>query len=384
MATAFCYFCEMQRGRIIVCVTNDLVTDNRVDKVCKFLHNAGYEVLLVGRKLKSSLALNHRNYRTHRMKLLFSKGAFFYAEFNLRLFLLLLFRRSKSILSNDLDTLLAAYCAASIKRNKLYYDTHELFTEVPELIHRPRVQKIWERIEAYVFPKLDAIYTVNESIADFYSKKYKKNVQIVRNVSPLWQADKIPSREDLNLPEDKTLLIVQGAGINIDRGIEELIEAMPNIREDCTLIIVGSGDVLELLKTRVAALNLEERVIFFGKRPYQEMMAFTHHASWGFSLDKDTNMNYRFSLPNKIFDYIHAETPIICTRLFEISKVIDKYEVGVFIPSHHPTELAQFINKTVADTEQHATFVANCKKAALELCWENEEQVLRQIYAIHD
>lgn len=362
-------------------MTNDLVTDNRVDKVCLFLLREGFEVLLVGRKLKSSAALNQRPYNTKRLTLLFTKGALFYAEYNLRLFFLLLFRSASHQLSNDLDTLLANYLAAKMRKRQLVYDSHELYTEVPELIHRPRIKRIWERIEAWIFPKLNSIYTVNDSIAEFYSTKYNKKVHVVRNVSPKWQTVLVPLKTDLGIPEGKQLLIVQGAGINIDRGIEELIEAMPKINENCVLLIVGAGDVLEQIKSRVAELKIQGRVLFFGKRPYYEMMAFTHHADWGISLDKDTNMNYRFSLPNKIFDYIHAKTPIICSDLPEIRKIVHAHQVGVFIPAHEPTILANFINDLLSKPEEHATFVANCNIAAEQLCWEHEEQVLREIYA---
>ncbi len=370
--------------KIIVSVTNDLATDNRVDKVCRFLVKQGFEVILVGRKLKNSMELSPRPYATHRMHLIFTKGALFYAEFNVRLFLFLLFKKATHQLSNDLDTLLANYLAAKIRRRKLVYDTHELYTEVPELVNRPRVKRIWERIEGWIFPKLNKIYTVNDSIAAFYSEKYKKNVRVVRNVSPIWKGENIPSRKEMGLPENKKILIVQGAGINIDRGIEELVEAMTQIYESAILLIVGSGDVIEILKEKVEILKLENRVLFYGKRPYQEMMAFTHHADWGISIDKDTNMNYRFSLPNKIFDYINASTPIICSDLTEIRKIVATHEVGVFIPSHEPKILADFINDLLDQPEQHATFVANCKKAAPVLCWENEEKVLREIYNLND
>lgn len=370
--------------KIIISVTNDLATDNRVDKVCRFLVNQGFEVILVGRKLKNSMEINARPYSTHRMRLIFTKGALFYAEYNIRLFLFLLFKKATHQLSNDLDTLLANYLAAKFRKRKLIYDTHELYTEVPELVNRPKIKRIWERIEGWIFPKLDKIYTVNDSIALFYSKKYKKNVRVVRNVSSMWKSENIPTRKDLGLPENKQILIVQGAGINIDRGIEELVEAMTLIHDSAVLLVVGSGDVIEILKKKVKILSLEKRVLFFGKRPYAEMMAFTHHADWGISIDKDTNMNYRFSLPNKIFDYIHASTPIICSDLIEIRKIVATHEVGVFIPGHEPKILAAFINDLLDKPEQHATFVANCKKAAPVLCWENEEKVLHEIYNLND
>jgi glycosyltransferase involved in cell wall biosynthesis len=374
----------MKRGRIIVSVTNDLVTDNRVDKICRFLHRNGFEVLLVGRLLKHSAPIPQRPYSTHRMRLLFHKGALFYAEYNCRLFLFLLFHRSSHILANDLDTLLASFLASKLKCNQLFYDSHELFTEVPELKHRTRVKRVWEFIEEKIFPKLTHVYTVNDSIAQFYSKKYDKDVHVVRNVSPLWKPSRIPSKAALGLPENRTLLIVQGAGINIDRGIEELVEAMAEVDDSCCLIILGSGDVIDLLKSKVKSLQLENRVLFFSKRPYEEMMFFTYHADWGFSIDKDTNLNYRYSLPNKIFDYIQAATPIVCSDLPEIRKIVSTHGVGVFIPSHNPDELAQFINQLLNNKEQHATFVANCRKAAQLLCWENEEKILRHIYGIRD
>ena len=78
--------------RIIISVTNDLVTDQRVEKTCEVLSEIGYDVLLVGRKLKKSLPIQ-RNYRTKRFRLLFNKGVLFYAEYNIRLFIFLLFTK---------------------------------------------------------------------------------------------------------------------------------------------------------------------------------------------------------------------------------------------------------------------------------------------------
>ena len=142
-----------------------------------------YEVFLIGRKLPNSLTLE-RNYKTHRMKLFFKKKFFFYAEYNLRLFFKLIFTRKDILLSNDLDTLLPNFLISKIFNKKLVYDSHELYTEVGELIDRPKIQKVWLSIESYIFPKLKNIYTVTESIASFYKQKYNLEVSVIRNIAP--------------------------------------------------------------------------------------------------------------------------------------------------------------------------------------------------------
>jgi glycosyltransferase involved in cell wall biosynthesis len=367
-------------NRAFVSVTNDLYTDNRVHKICLFLTEQGYKVTLIGRIKSDSSALNDRSYTTKRFKLLWEKGPTFYAAYNFRLFFYLLFRRADLLVANDLDTLAANYLASKFKINtRLVYDSHEYFTQVPELIHRPKTQKIWERIEGFIFPRLKTVYTVNQSIARIYSEKYGKDVQVVRNISPSWHPESIPSRKELGLPEHQFLVILQGAGINVDRGAEEAVEAM-KLLTDVTLIFVGSGDVIEHLQEKVRAEELEHRVLFFGKRPYNEMMAFTHHADLGLTLDKPTSDNYRYSLPNKVFDYIHAETPLIGTNLVEVADTITTHQVGTVIDELTPKALASAIHYYQEHPDLLITQKANCRVAAASENWEKEKEVLKKIY----
>lgn len=370
----------MASKRVIVSVTNDLYTDQRVHKVCLFLQDQGYSVLLVGRMRKNSISLPERTYKTKRLNLFFDKGAKFYAEYNIRLFFFLLFRRSSILVANDLDTLLANYAASKFKpMTELVYDSHEYFTEVPELIHRPKVQKIWEGIEGWIFPKLKKIYTVNQSIADLYAKKYKKEIKIVRNISPLWVVQNLKSKKELGIPEDKKLIIIQGAGINIDRGAEEAVEAMKSLK-NCVLLIVGDGDVVDQLKRYVTDHQMESKVLFFGKKTYLEMMNYTFYADLGLTLDKATNLNYRFSLPNKVFDYIHTGTPVISTDLIEISNLIQKYNVGRIIHDFTTQNLANLINDLLSNETELTQLKANCIQAKELENWEKEIEVLKEIY----
>ena len=367
------------KPRAIVSVINDLSTDQRVHKVCSFLVEQGYDVCLVGRKKSDSQVLAARNYRTHRMRLFFEKGALFYAFFNTRLFFYLLFRKADLLVSNDLDTLLPNFLVSKMKKIRLTYDSHEYFTEVPELINRPRVQKVWERIERFIFPKLKTVYTVNHSIAGLYTEKYGVGLKVVRNVSPLWRPSLVPDKQALGIPGDKQLLIMQGAGLNIDRGVEEAI-GMMHFLSGAVLLIVGDGDIIPEMKEKVSRENLDEKVLFFGKRPYAELMCFTFHADLGLSFDQPTNPNYRFSLPNKVFDYLHAGTPVICSDVIEVATIVRKHDIGIVLTDFRAEQMAEVLGKLLKDPGELQRLKENCATAALLENWQKETAVLAEIY----
>ena len=365
--------------RVIVSVINDLVTDQRVNKSCLTLRKMGYEVLLVGRRQRKSPPMDQRTYDTHRMKLLFEKGPLFYAEYNIRLFFFLLFHKANLLLSNDLDTALPNFFISRLKGINMIYDSHEYFTETPELVGRPRVQKVWKRIEGFVVPRLKEMITVCDSIADLFHEKYGVTCHVVRNIPPRAALPAKGDKKALNLPEDKHLLVLQGSGINIQRGAEELVEAMKYL-DDCYLMIIGGGDVLPVLKRMVGEMHIDDRVRFLPRMPYANMMAYTQLAELGFILDKDTNLNYRYCLPNKLFDFIQAGVPIVASHLVEIEKIIKKYHIGLFIPDHQPTSIAETIKAGLSDGSLRAVWQEGLAQAAEDLCWENEQQTLIEIY----
>jgi len=370
-----------KKPRIIVSATSDLSTDQRVHRSCIALEKQGFDVMLVGRKLPGSPPVPDRPYRTHRFKLWFHKGPLFYASFNCRLFLFLLFSKANAFFSNDLDTLAANFLAAKIRRVFLAYDSHEYFTGVPELENRELVKGTWTAIERFIFPKLKTIITVNDSIAQLYNKEYGKNLIVIRNV-PVKPSIKLRSkselRKELMLPEDKKLIILQGSGINIQRGAEEAVEAMQYL-DDVVLIVLGGGDVMPLLTEMVNALNLHHKIIFKPRMPYGEMMKYTASCELGLTLDKDTNLNYRYSLPNKIFDYINAGIPVLSSRLPELEKIINQYHIGTFIENHEPEHIAERIRFALSNVDD---WKKNLHLAASELNWEEEEKKFPDI--IHE
>jgi glycosyltransferase involved in cell wall biosynthesis len=369
----------MTKKRALISVINDLVTDQRVDKTARVLVEMGYEVLLVGRQKHDSIRMPERLYQVHRMRLLWEKGPVFYAEYNIRLFFFLLWQKCDLLISNDLDTLLPNYLVHKIKHLPIVFDSHEYFTETPEVIHRPFVKKFWKRIEKAIVPRLKYCITVNESIAELFLNEYKVNFSVVRNIPIKPEFSQLPSRSDLGLPGDKKIILLQGAGINIQRGAEELVEAMQYL-ENKLLLIIGGGDVLQSLKEKTQILHLEEKVRFIPKQLPDKLFGYTSLADIGVTLDKDTNINYRFSLPNKLFDYIHAGIPILASPLPEIRKIIEQYEIGSLIENHEPRHIASRIDFMLQDQNRYNNWKTNLAKAAFELAWEKEKEVLIKLF----
>jgi glycosyltransferase involved in cell wall biosynthesis len=369
----------LQKKRIIVSVINDLVTDQRVARTCSVLYELNYNVLLVGREQKNSKHLEKRDYDCKRMKLSFEQGPQFYLFFNIRLFFVLLFTKADVLLANDLDTLLPNFLVSKLKGIPLIYDSHEIFCEVPELQANLSKKRIWEKLESWIVPKLKYCITVNQSIADYFTNKYNVHFIFVRNIPNYANMVNLKSRSDLNLPLGKKIVILQGAGINVQRGAEELVEAFQYLDENYVLLIIGSGDVIHQLKENVVKLQLHDKVIFIDKIPASELRHYTSNSNLGVTIDKDSNMNYHFSLPNKVFDYMHAGIPILATKLPEIENLVNKYHIGTFIENHDSKHIADQISGFL-NSELYLEYKSNTVIAAIENNWETEKQKLLTLF----
>ncbi len=345
------------------------------------LHEEGWEVLLIGRRLPHSPEMDVRTYHTKRFRLWFHTGPLFYLNYNIRVFVYLLSNRFDVAFSNDLDTLPANFIASRLKNAKVVYDSHEYFTGVPELAERKLVRGIWKSLEKIFLPPIKYLFTVNNSIAELYRKEYNINFKVMRNVPLLPKMEviaKAEGRKKYGLPENQFIYILQGSGINIQRGAEEAVEAMQYL-ENSTLLILGGGDVLDILKEKVKQLSLTDKIIFKPRMSYQDMMQHTQCADVGLTLDKDTNINYRFSLPNKLFDYIHAGIPVLASDLPEIRKVVEEYNIGMITDTHDPKSLSAIMKK-MNDPLLILNWKTNLTTAAKELNWEKEKTVLTETF----
>lgn len=359
--------------KVILLATTDLVADQRVHRTALTLHANGFEVLAVGRRLKDTPSQLSVPYSVRFLRLLFKKGFLFYKCYNVRALFFLLFHRFDILLANDLDTLLAARLACFIKSKPLVFDSHELFTEVPELLNRKLVRGVWLLLERMLVPGLKHCTTVSNGVAEELRKRYRINFIVVRNLPFL------KPHSDMQYNTTEKTIIYQGA-LNVGRGIERLVTAIQFV-SNCKLLIAGTGDIEKKLKKLCRELKLDNKVTFLGRIPLDELHSITCTATIGVSLEEDLGLSYHYSLPNKIFDYLQAGLPILVSDLPEMKGLVSSYNVGVIVDSKvNAYALAEHLNEMIENERNLENWHKNALVAAKELCWEKESYKLLNMF----
>lgn len=354
---------------LIFTVTTDLSYDQRMIRICSTLANAGYKVLLVGRELKFSIPLTTQPFKQKRISCFFEKGKLFYAEYNIRLFFYLLFKKMDCICAIDLDTILPCYFISKIKKTKRVYDAHELFCEMKEIVTRPGIYSIWKKIERYTVPNFPLGYTVNKPIANEFKKMYGVDYEIIRNIALLKELKKVEKKEKF--------ILYQGA-VNEGRCFETLIPAFKHI--NCKLIICGDGNFIQQAKQLVTANNLADKVIFKGSIKPQELSEITQQACIGITLFENKGLSNYYSLGNRFFDYLHAGIPQLCVNYPLYAEINKELPIAVLIDDVSSKNIATQLNNLLVNEVLYNELKQNCLKLRQTLNWQQEEIKLIKFY----
>ena len=187
------------------------------------------------------------------------------------------------------------------------------------------------------------------------------------------------------LPVGKKILLYQGA-VNVGRGIEWIMDVMAFLPE-CHFVVAGVGDEYPRLK---AMSDTMANVTFLGRVEPTVLHALTKKADLGLALLENRGLNYYYSLPNRMADYIEAHLPVVATDFPEIHRVVSTYDIGLLVPavpfdmdkgvSQKPdaAQLAQTINdaltlwQSIPLAEKEERF----NRAAADFTWENDKKVL--------
>lgn len=349
-------------------VTNDLSFDQRMHRICTTLSNAGYNVTLVGRELKTSRPLLQEPFKQKRLRCFFNKGFLFYAEYNLRLFFFLLLQRPGAICAIDLDTIMPCLLVSRLKNIPRIYDAHEYFTELKEVRTRPMVKKFWTAIEQLAVPAFHLGYTVSAGLAETFREKYGRNYAVIRNLPVLKPAAEVQREE---------FLVYQGA-VNEARGFEYLVPAMKEI--PYKLVVCGDGNFMQQLKDLINQHGVQEKFELKGMLLPQQLREIAAKATLGIGLAEKEGINQYYALPNKFLEYMHAGLPQVAMNFPEYQKINSTFRIAVLLDDLSVQGVANCINKTMRNKVLLAEMHTNAVAAREIYCWQEEEKRLLQFY----
>jgi glycosyltransferase involved in cell wall biosynthesis len=281
---------------------------------------------------------------------------------------------------HDLNSILAGFRARRLHPAPVIYDAHELWPHRNRPDARRRKTWVMEKADRYCSRHADGVITVNESIARHMEKRYGlPEVVVIRNIPALAARDEPPPFAVLDdLPRPRLVYV---GGIQTNRGIEQVIDALPQI-EGAVFFAVGPGDdsYRAALERRAAEHGVAGRVRFLPRVPIASVVRTVTQGDLGMCLFQGGYLSYYWTLPNKFFEYIHAGVPVLASDFPETRRLVDRYEIGAVCDPGDPADIAAKVNDLLSRPDDLARMRDNTTKAAQELNWELEQKHLVALY----
>lgn len=278
---------------------------------------------------------------------------------------------------NDLETLPIGCFVKILRlgRCKVIYDAHEYETERIGL--SPFRKTLYKILENIFIVFVDETITVSNTIKNEYIKLYKlSNVHVVLN-TPLYQDVKKQNffREKFSIPSTAKIFIYQGV-ITQGRNITRIIDAFKKINDiGYSIVFLGYGPNIQEVKE--ASVNFNNIFLHDAVSP-ELLLNYTSSADYGIHIPEPICKSYEYSLPNKIFEYLMADLPVIVSDFIEMGEFVKTNGIGVVCEWDDIDSICQAIKEIAGqDIEK---FKTNVKKVKKEYCWENQEEKLFEAY----
>lgn len=252
--------------------------------------------------------------------------------------------------AHDLEGLICAYLPALLKRKILIYDSHELWTQVATNGYFGKISLIIRIIleKLFVTTKVNKIITVNESLANILEKMYHKPVLSLYNYPVISKAKK--DNNFLRYEFGQKVIIYLG-GLSKGRGLKYIIQATKYLDDSYVLLIIGYGPLREELINMINCGGYHRVKICPAISPKCLIQSISG-ANVGFCLIEPISLSYFHSTPNKLFQYIAAEIPILTSNFPEMKKIVLDNGIGEVTNPRKPKLIAKKIIEMTCSANQ--------------------------------
>ncbi len=302
--------------------------------------------------------------------------------------------KSDVISGRDIQGLLIGWLSTFFSKKKplLIYDAHEFELGRSTMREKSYFKKnIVKLVEKKLIKRCSFTIVVNDWVANELQRIYclRQRPIVVRNIPNIFPVDTnvcMKTREtilkELCVDDNKFLLMYHGM-IMRERNIEALIQ-IAQMNENVAVIILGNlnekDDYISELKCFATNLKVSDRVLFHSAVSFEELWKYVGAVDCGMILATAKIKNTLYSLPNKFFENIQSETPVICPHYPAMKALVDKYKIGLTCDPTQIDEINVCVEKMRTDKDFYQQCKANLKKAKEELCWEKEKEIVKEVY----
>lgn len=366
----------MRKKKVLITFLGNINFDTRCFNLYNSLSESGYNVYFVGFDwLTEGFESVKGTKRIYKLTKKFP-SIFFYLKFFFILKYNLLKRKYDILFAEDLYTLPVCIVIGKLKGAKIVYDCRELFGFLAGLKDKPFIQKLWRTIEKFFINKANLVLVTGKMDDEFLKSEYHLiNTLVLRNL-PLFKKSDSPVDfySKFQIDKNKKILLYQGVVVH-GRGLKMIFEVLRK-SDDYVLIILGDGEHLKYYQNLSKSLSIENKVFFAGKISQNELLNYTSSAFIGLSLIENLSLSYYYALPNKLFEYIMAEIPVLVTNLPQMKQLVEEYKVGLVVKENDLDNIINSLSSLLQNELLYNQLKENCKSASKILCWENEFKLL--------
>jgi glycosyltransferase involved in cell wall biosynthesis len=289
--------------------------------------------------------------------------------------------RGHIYVAHDLPVLPVAIEAGARIGARIVYDAHELY---PEQEFSPLLRRRWRRIERESIARVDAVTTVNPAIAVALERRYGIPRPIVLYSCPPWQAPAEPAPRRFHerwLLDRSTRIVLYQGGLTPHRNLEGLLRAMRHVRRrDVIIVLMGDGSERRRLSALAGRLGLEGRVRFHPAVAPEALLDYTASADLGIIPYLASSENTRLCTPNKLFELIQAEVPILAHELPELRRIVAGEGLGLVRDLATPEGIALAIDEYFEAAGDGEAYRDALRRAKKRYSWERQERELLDVY----
>lgn len=314
----------------------------------------------------------------------FGFRALSYFEWCGRLLFRYIFERVTVFHCHGLVCLPLGFLFKVLKGSRLIYDAHEMETDKPRMSSSQKY--VMRKVEKFFIGYADSILVVNSAIRRCYEELYGEKVS-----QKLITLLNLPQKENLNFsPGDdfalRKPLGLGGASIlylyfglfSKGRGIELLMETFSELSSDHHIVFVGYGALQNKIQ------EFSEKFSNIHWRPpvsSSQMHSFCNEADVGLTIVDDKSLTYRYSTPNKFFQYLMAGLPVLISREIFLSEFVANSDCGWTVETNK-----EALKQIVATLGRHeiAKRSKKSKECGEVLVWENQEPLLLKAYTVSE